>query len=223
MRKFRLLSLLALAITFLAVSCTKEGPEGPAGATGAQGPQGGPGPAGPIGPIGPTGPAGPTGPTGPQGPAGTANVIYSNWFTFTAGEWADSNMTNIGLAKRAIRNVTSVTQAVIDNGVVLTYLLGPSSTQGPYLLPFVCTGCSLPYPIFGSIPQPGKIIFYNIRIDGTPGIVPNGSFRYIVIPGGVLGGRSAEKSAEINGRVYTESQLKAMSYAQVCSLLRIAQ
>ena len=47
--------------------------------------------------------------------------------------------------------------------------------------------------------------------------------RYIIIPGGVGGGRMAEKAAQINGQVYTESQLKAMSYAQICSLLRIAQ
>ena len=40
MRKFRLLSLLFLAASFVFVSCTKEGPEGPAGAAGAQGPAG---------------------------------------------------------------------------------------------------------------------------------------------------------------------------------------
>src|SRR5690242_16273859 len=85
MRKFRLLTILLLAVAFIAVNCTKEGPEGPAGATGPQGPAGVQGPAGPAGPAGPNGPAGPT---GPQGPAGTANVIYSPWTDFVGATWS---------------------------------------------------------------------------------------------------------------------------------------
>jgi hypothetical protein len=225
MRKFRLLSLLALAITFLAVSCTKEGPEGPAGATGAQGPTGGSGPGGPAGPTGPTGPAGPTGPTGPQGPAGTANVIYSTWATFTAADWADSVMTNIGNAKRAIRLAPGITQAIVDNGVVLAYTRNPIvPVLGPYALPFTVLS-SVPNILIGHIPTVDKVVFYNNTIDNTGGIVVNPAyeFRYIIIPGGIAGGRYAERAASINGQMYTESQLKSMSYTQICNLLRIPQ
>ncbi len=76
------------------------------------------------------------------------------------------------------------------------------------------------------IPYVGRVMFYlaNLSVPGTVS-TPNGSMRYILIPGGVAGGRgtNSEKMADINGRIYTESQLKDMSYQQVCSLLRIAQ
>ena len=121
MRKFRLLSLLFLAISFIAVSCTKEGPEGPAGATGAQGPAGIGGTTGATGPAGATGPQGPVGPTGPQGPAGTANVIYSSWFTFATADWVDSAIVNVGSAKRAIRTAPGITSTVMNQGVILSY------------------------------------------------------------------------------------------------------
>src|SRR5258705_7467572 len=97
MRKYRLLSLLIISITFLIVDCTKEGPQGAQGPTGAQGPLGPVGPQGLVGPAGPQGiqgplgaqgPQGPQGAQGPQGPAGTANVIYSTWATLSS--WADS-------------------------------------------------------------------------------------------------------------------------------------
>ncbi|HMU45303.1 MAG TPA: hypothetical protein PKC72_02995 [Chitinophagaceae bacterium] len=226
MRKFKLLSLLSFAIIFLAISCTKEGPEGPAGATGPQGPSGTNGATGPTGPTGPAGPQGPTGPTGPQGPAGTANVIYSTWATFTAGDWADSSMSNLGTAKRAIRTAPGLVQAIVDNGVVLTYTRNPGFPGvGPYMLPFTVLS-SVPNIVIGYIPVTGKVIFYNQRTDNSGGIVLNTAyeFRYILIPGGVAGGRSAnsgETVVDINGQVYTESQLKHMPYNQVCSLLKI--
>src|SRR6478752_3084543 len=52
---------IAVFISLVFLSCTKDGPTGPAG------------------PAGPNGAAGPSGPSGPAGPAGTANVIYSEW------------------------------------------------------------------------------------------------------------------------------------------------
>jgi hypothetical protein len=123
MRKLRLLSILALAITFITVSCTKEGPEGPAGATGSQGPTGSNGATGATGPQGPQGPSGPQGPTGP---AGTANVIYSSWFNLTG--WHDSTMSDQGLCKVDYKDATSITASVISQGVVLAYL-APSASS----------------------------------------------------------------------------------------------
>jgi hypothetical protein len=229
MRKFRLLSLLALAITLFAVSCVKEGPEGPAGATGAQGPTGATGPQGPAGPQGPTGPAGPQGPVGPQGPqgpAGTANVIYSPWFSFASGDWIDTSMVNIGNAKRAIRTAPGITTAIMNQGVVLSYFAFTADPNlANYSIPFTLTGATP--VVFGHLPNIGKIFYYVVNLNGTnPGFFTPSTFsyRYIIIPGGVAGGRGInEKMVDINGQIYTESQLKAMTYQQVCSLLRIPE
>lgn len=215
MRKFRLLSLLLLAIAFIAVSCTKEGPEGPAGATGPQGPVGATGSGGPAGPTGPTGPAGPT---GPQGPAGTANVIYSAWFA--PATW--NLETNFGVVERTYTMTTAgLTQAIIDNGVVLVYMrfvgFSPAINQLPCTIPDQDRSYWFRAQA-GSI----KAVYYRVSNNAVdPGIIPSGNnIRYILIPGGVAG-RVSGKAAVINGHMYSETQLKSMSYSQVCSLLKI--
>lgn len=217
MRKLRLLSILALAITFITVSCTKEGPEGPAGATGAQGPTGANGATGATGPQGPQGPAGPQ---GPQGPAGTANVIYSSWFTLSG--WHDSTMTDQGLCKVDYKDATSITASVISQGVVLAYIAPNAASTFAYQMPFTYTASPQNF-IVSYRPSVGKMIFYNVITNSNlGGLNLNATYvyRYIVIPGGIAG-RGTEKAAEIKGQVYTESQLKNMSYSQVCTLLNI--
>lgn len=219
MRKFSSLSLLFLAITFIAVSCTKEGPEGPAGATGPQGPAGIAGATGSTGATGATGPQGPVGPVGPQGPAGTANVIYSSWFNFATADWADSVMTNLGTAKRAYRTAPAITQAVVDNGVVLSYLsLTTTPGVGPYLLPFTIPASPAAL-IVGNIPTVGRMVFYNVFSNATTGVALNTaySFRYVVIPGGVAGGRSAT----VGNTGFTADQLKAMPYEDVARIFNL--
>jgi Collagen triple helix repeat (20 copies) len=225
MRKFRFLSLLALAITFIVTSCTKEGPEGPAGATGAQGPTGATGPVGPAGPVGPTGPAGPTGPVGPAGPAGpagTANVIYSTWTPYSSlGTPTDSSFSDFGTVRRVIRTAPGVTSSILDQGVLLVYWRLPSTSiwgQLPYSFPF---GTATYYINVVAVVGKLFIISYTINPTAPAGLNPSGEIRYVLIPGGVAGGRTSEKAAEINGQVYTESQLRAMPYEQICSLLRI--
>ncbi|MBM3415333.1 MAG: collagen-like protein [Bacteroidetes bacterium] len=230
MRKFQLLSLLALAITFLAVSCTKEGPEGPTGATGAQGPTGvqGPiGPAGPTGPTGPTGPAGPVGPQGPQGPAGTANVIYSPWTNFVTGNWG-ALQTVFGIdQRRYLITAPGATQTMIDQGVVLVFVRFVGVANTTYQLPLVesiAGGGGTQHMQYTTTVGTITIRFFNSNGVGDPGTFGgSNAHRYVLIPGGVAGGRTAEKACEINGQVYTESQLKAMTYQQVCSLLSIPQ
>jgi hypothetical protein len=222
MRKFRLLTLLLLAIAFIAVNCTKEGPEGPAGATGPQGPTGLTGSTGPAGPAGPNGPAGAT---GPQGPAGTANVIYSPWFSYT--NWRDSTMSDVGLVKVDTRDAPGITASVISQGVVLGYFAPSAASTFAYTLPFIYTNAT-PNILFNVRPAVGKLVGYVSYINNsgtTAGLTPNPSYvwRYIIIPGGVAGGRNAsgEKITQIKGTTYTESQLKGMSYQQVCTLLNI--
>ncbi len=230
MRKFKLLSLLLLAIAFITINCTKEGPEGPAGATGAQGPGGPTGGTGPGGPVGPGGPAGPTGATGPQGPPGTANVIYSSWLTVGNSlpqptPVADSNFTDYGLCKKWYRAAPSVTTAILDNGLVLSYWRVTTVIYStiPYTFP---VGASTYY--LGAIPQAtaapglttgGRIIYFTSIFGGGAGWTPNSGAetRYVIIPGVVAGGRSAG----VGGTNYTADQVRAMSYEQVCRTFNI--
>lgn len=213
MRKFRLLSLLALAIAFIAVSCTKEGPEGPAGATGAQGPTGATGATGPTGPQGPTGPAGPTGPTGPQGPAGTANVIYSPWFSPAAWTTPGLSFSSSSFDKAA----PGVTASIITSGVVLAYaqFVGDGGVTRP--LPTTLNNGALTYTAGFLIESAGNLRFTWNNIAGAAVPATTNQFRYVIIPGSVAGG----KTAGLGGTNYTAEQLKAMPYEQVCQLFHI--
>ena len=220
MRKLPSLSLLLISIVFIAVNCTKEGPEGPAGATGPQGPAGSNGGAGATGPAGPAGPQGPVGPAGPQGPAGTANVIYSPWFTLTG--WHDSTMTDQGLCKVDYRVAPGITAAVLSNGVVLSYSAPSSSSTWASPLPWLVTSVN-PNIIIGYRPSVGRMVYYNAQVNSAAGgivLTPTYVFRYVIIPGGVAGGRSANGETAIY-KGYTAEQLKAMPYSQICRLLGI--
>jgi hypothetical protein len=219
MRKFHSLSLLLFAITVIAVNCTKEGPEGPAGATGPQGPAGSTGGAGSAGSTGPAGPQGPIGPQGPQGPTGTANVIYSPWFTLTG--WHDSTMTDQGLCKVDYRDAPGVTATVISNGVVLSYSAPSAASTWANPLPWLVTSVN-PNIIVGYRPSVGRMVYYNAQVNSAAGglvLTATYVYRYVIIPGGVAGGRSANGEELYKG--YTASQLRSMSYAEVCRTFKI--
>jgi Collagen triple helix repeat (20 copies) len=230
MRKFKSLSLLLLASAFILVNCTKEGPEGPAGATGAQGPAGATGGAGAAGAAGATGPAGAT---GVAGPAGSANVIYSAWVT---SPYASRDTTIDGTCHRVRHlDAPSLTTTILNQGVMITYMRVGSI--GPYLLPYTSDAGGATNQI-EAIYNVQKILvtrktFGSCRFTAAdPGTAPvlvnlpqSLEYRYILIPGAVAGGRggNTEKMADIKGQLFTESQLKAMSYSQICSLLNIPQ
>lgn len=216
----RLISLSLLAFVFILASCTKEGPAGPQGIAGAQGAAGANGAAGTpgaTGPTGPTGPQGPQGPTGPQGPSGTANVIYSSWFSASSLTWADSAHATLGTISRANRPTTSVTSAVVDNGVVLSYYRA-SSTGAASELPYL-TGTGANLSQYATLLRAGNITFYvaNLSSGNASGVIPPGDFRYVIIPGSTAGGRMANGAAS----GYSVAQLQRMPYAQVASLLHI--
>jgi hypothetical protein len=175
MRKNLSLSVLLLAITFVIVNCTKEGPEGPAG---------------------PAGPQGNAGLTGPQGPAGTANVIYSAWATISSivaitGPITDSTFADYGLCKRWIRNAPGITAAILDNGVILSYWKVGAIIYStlPYQFP---VGAQTYY--LGALPAVGKIIYFTSIFGTNTGWTPNlgAELRHIIIPGTVLGGRTRD-------------------------------
>ena len=224
MRKPKLLSLFFLAIVFITVSCTKEGPEGPAGSQGPQGPAGTPGATGQ------------TGGQGNPGQPGTANVIYSSWYTTVASDWLGVFLTSnppYWDYYNFTKSAPGVTQAILDNGVVLAYaknLVYDSTGFGdPALLrlgdvvqlPYFANIFFMDYYDF-SIPAPGSIRFtYKTQFawlpDPASDELAGTKYRYIIIPGGVSGGRM------INGPAtgYSVIELKNMSYEQVLNKFNI--
>ncbi len=205
--KFLTLSALFLAIAFLAVSCTKEGPEGPVGATGPQGPPG------------TAGAAGTAGPAGPAGPAGTANVIYSSWYTTVTADWVLGYIApnNFNVERVYNRTAAGVTQAILDQGTVIAYgknfIIGASTVlSGVSQLPYIENYNDQHY---GYILNVGRISFTYDPADGMERPVSQLAgiaYRYVIIPGGVSGGRLAGYSVE---------QLKAMPYEQLERVLNI--
>lgn len=224
MRNFKTLSLLIFAISFIFISCTKEGPEGPVGATGPQGPAGVNGTNGSTGPGGPTGPAGPTGPQGPQGPAGTANVIYSSWLSITtASAVPDTSVLNQGIVTRIYRDAPGITQANLDNGVVLSYLQEIASPSGIYQMPYLFRVGGADIFQFGFIPVVGKICYYvsNLTTGVNASVFGTAKVRHVIIPGGTAGGRMSNGQSTYFG--HTADEWKVMSYHDVCTLLNIQE
>lgn len=101
MRKFNSLSLLLLALTFIAASCTKEGPEGPVGATGAQGPPGA------------------TGAPGTPGTPGAGITTYSTWVTTVDADWVLGYVApnNYNVERIYNRTAPGVTASILDQGL----------------------------------------------------------------------------------------------------------
>jgi hypothetical protein len=131
-----------------------------------------------------------------------------------------------GNAKRMIVTAPSLSQGILDQGIVIAYYRWTLSSNNPVTMPstFVTGTTQVQLSYQAAL---NKLIFYFWIPANSTVIVPfsglgaGAQIRYVLIPGGVGGGRMAEKAAEINGQVYTESQLKAMSYEAVCNLLRI--
>jgi hypothetical protein len=217
MRKLRILSLL-LFIALIAVRCTKEGPEGPVGATGPQGPPGTPGSSGTPGAPGAPGQTGPT---------GIANVIYSTWLaapsTTGAAGWFDTTITTIGAVSRANFAAPSMTQTVLDQGMTLVYhttsATAPATgTANVQALPFTINVGGVIQEV-NYRPAVSRVIVFLKNLSGASSLsMSTGNyFRYVIIPGGVAGGRMT--SGQAAG--YTMEQLKAMPYEEVIKKFNI--
>ncbi len=138
--------------------------------------------------------------TGATGATGTANVLYSSWnalsMTFNSTDSAyEQNIT-----------ADSITQAVLDSGLVLSYIKYTNAANQPQ----VENAGNYMEEVYGV----QNIQLYSYTYDYT-GI----AFRYIVIHGGtsIAGRLSGSSSTLING--YTKAQWQAMSYDKVISLL----
>jgi hypothetical protein len=202
MRKLRLLALSSLSVLFIASSCTKEGPEGPAGAAGAQGPAGSPGAA---------------------GTPGAGVTTYSPWFLTGSGWKAGTSADPFyGEEFYFLRAATVVTQAIIDQGIVLCYMKGDPNLDAPAN----ATAFMLPYtvgPGFGFTDlydftlSPGNIRFlYKTDLAWALSDLAVISFRYVVIPGTISGRNSTPTYGG-----YTREELKAMSYEEVSAKFNI--
>ena len=122
---------------------------------------------------------------GPAGPAGTANVIYSDWYSPDA--WTVATL--FGIHERSYTMTTSsLTQEIIDHGVVMVYMrflgLSPEINQ----LPIELADVHLSFFVraqAGSI----KVVYYSLTSPTTdPVVIPSSNtVRYVLIPGGVLG------------------------------------
>jgi hypothetical protein len=188
-----LIPFVILALGILQFNCSKDGPPGP---------QGNPGPQGPAGT------------TGAAGPAGSANVIYSPWFLTGAAAWDTTSAVLSSYGAFAIydKAAAGVTQDIIDNGIVLAYMKGdPSSGLANDVYP-------LPYTFgigYGYIDHwdfdlnaAGNIRFlYKSTSPWTLTDLGGISFRYVIVPGGIAGGRISDP--------------RKMTYDEVCEVYGI--
>lgn len=111
--------------------------------------------------------------------------------------------------------------------MVLSYMkLNPDGTSGNTasirLLPYINAGSQSEYM---QLVYRENITYALISVTNAVLASPSSSiqFRYLIVPGGSSAGRSSEKIFHINGRSYSESSLRAMSYEEVCSLLNIPE
>jgi len=164
LRRFAALAVLATLVAIAAIGCGK----------------------GDTGPTGPAGPTGSVGPTGAVGPTGTANVIHSAWKAPT-GPSRDTTMDGT-LMKYYTVTAEPLTQAYVDSALVLVYM--KTGTLGPYLLPYQSTAGGVENTL-GNFFKPGLIYITRITPSATSyaGLIslPSLQYRYIIVPGGVLG------------------------------------
>jgi hypothetical protein len=188
-----LIPLVILTLGVLQFNCSKEGP------------------AGPQGDAGPQGPTGANGAAGAAGPAGSANVIYSSWFLTGAAGWdtAVADASPYGAFAIYDKATTTVTQDVIDNGIVLAYMKGDPTTgltNDVFPLPYTIGGTGFGFTDHWDfdLNMAGNIRFmYKSDAPWTPTELGAISFRYVVVPGGgIASGRMRDP--------------RKMTYDEVC-------
>jgi hypothetical protein len=154
---------------------------------------------------------GDTGPTGPRGPAGPANVIYSEWYS--PATW--NLETEFGTTQRFYSmGSTSLTQAIIDQGVVMVYMRLVGLTPEIVQLPFLVTDVG--YQIYYRAQADSVKVAYYVAAarTTTPVIIPSqNQVRYVLIPGGVVAA-TAQAAGSTYGREV--ASLRSMPYADVC-------
>ncbi|MEO6313308.1 MAG: hypothetical protein ABIU63_16910 [Chitinophagaceae bacterium] len=157
---------------------------------------------------GPAGATGPAGVAGPIGPVGTANVIYSPWINLT--------FTGSGTLWAAQITAAGVTKEIMDKGVVKTYFQFGSSVYDGNYTNLTGGGSS-------SIYQFLAVGVINLRST----FAANYPWRYVIIPGGLAGGRLSAGSGDADSFVFADgstmrkTELDKMSYEDVCNKFNI--
>ena len=152
---------------------------------------------------------------GLQGEPGTANVIYSDWFPeeFESG-------TSVSFFDVEDPNINP---ASVGNSAILAYSLTPSGVIYP--LPIIMDVVSENY-FFILQPEESSIRFLARTLDGSIGMFNTFThYRYIIIPSGVPTGISsrAGKVFHLDGKTYSEAQIQALPYTDLCRLLNITE
>jgi len=135
------LLLVAGLLIMSCLACSKTGPEGPQGVQGQKGDKGN------------------------QGNTGTANVIYSNWRSFTGkvAEWP----------------IPAITREILDKGIILVYADFGSAVL---LIPYASNAGDIKmYPQF-------YVGGLNVISNYDPTTI---RLRYVIIPGSVAAGRTS--------------------------------
>lgn len=139
------------------------------------------------------------GDTGATGAKGTANVMYSSWASLKM------SYNSTDSAYEQTITADSITQSVLDSGLVLTYIKYTNSAGQSR----VESADTYMQTVLGL--KSIQLYSYVYDLTGVP-------FRYIVVQGGTpLGGRLAAGSDLIQG--FTKAQWKAMTYEEVLGRL----
>ena len=153
---------------------------------------------------------------GPAGPAGTANLIYSEWYS--PETWVQQ--IRFGIYERAYTMTTaSLTQDIIDHGVVLVYMRFNGFNPQINILPVTLEDVEYRF-FFRAMAGSIEVACYWYANPGTyPSDIPSANqVRYVLIPGGAL-----DEAAAMVGVTGGElaGSLESMPYREVCSLFGI--
>ena len=150
------------------------------------------------------------GPQGPDGLDGNANVTASPWYTPTtwkglSGDWFFD-----------IKN-SAISQDIVESGAILAYVSLPGDLYNDYSvrpLPAYAIGTNWDFLLPNDGHSYGTIEFTSdmINMPGTSGY----NFRFILIPS-----NNSLKSASLSTPAL--SDLKKMSYKEVCKLFNITE
>lgn len=175
--KFNITLVVCFIATLLLFSSCKKGD------TGATGPQGSAGPAGSNGAAGAQ---------GPKGDPGTANVIYSAWLdvTFEADTVHDGTAIDT-LGFFASIDAPQIDSAMLAGGEIKVYI-NLNDASDPFISPLPYTDLFNGITISSDFTSQSIQLYSNIdagtiTIDGTK----YQQYRYILVPGSVLAGRTA--------------------------------
>ena len=161
------------------------------------------------GPMGPEGIPGRNGSDGQNGKDGNATIYSSIWYT--PNDW-------LGQSKDWYFDITStsITKSAVEGGVILAYVSLPNDIYKAAVRPLPCYATNANWDFL--IPDYGKIEF-TCDSQYKP-VTSDISFRYIVIPAGY----TIQATLKAKGlKTATITDLKAMSYTEVCKTLSIAE